>query len=149
MKDQAQWMDLAEEAGQLREALASRAPIEQAKGIILTLCPTDADGAFDRLRTASMRRNVRVAALAAAIVDVVATPSPVFSQTVTATPAHAAAFEALEEWGMDFGHRSTVGMERHFAPSQRDPDSPRPDMEQERVAAQVITSDVRYEVTCL
>ena len=148
MKDRDQWMDLAEEAGQLREALASRAPIEQAKGIILTLCPTDADGAFDRLRTASMRRNVKLATLAVAIVDVVATPSPIFSQTVTATPAHAAAFEALEEWGMDFGHRSTVGMEQHFASSQRDTASPRAGLEQERVAAQVTASEVRYEVTC-
>ncbi len=106
-----EWMDLAEEAGQLREALASRAPIEQAKGIVLVLCCTTVDEAYGRIKDASMHRNIKLAALASAIVDVSVTPSPVFSRTQQPTKAHVIAFEVLEQWGMDFGNRPTTGME--------------------------------------
>ena len=110
MNDQ-EWMDLAEEAGQLREALASRAPIEQAKGIVLVLCCTTIDAAFERMKAASQHRNIKLAALAQAIVDVCTTPSPVFSLSTQPTKALIIAFEVLEEWGMDFGHMPTTGME--------------------------------------
>lgn len=117
------WLDLAEEAGQLREALASRGPIEQAKGIILIMCCTTADEAYGWLRRESMHHNVKLATLAEAIVDVCSNPSPIFCQRVEPTKAHIVAFDLLEEWGMDFGHMPTTGMERQSAPTQRDSES--------------------------
>lgn len=105
-----EWMDLAEEAGQLREALASRAPIEQAKGIILILCCTTIDEAYERLRTESMHHNIKLAHLARGIVDVCATPSPIFSTTAEPSKAHIVASEILQRWGMDFGHMPTLGI---------------------------------------
>lgn len=45
---------------QLREAMASRAPIEQAKGILMAVHGIDDAAAFDRLRTESQQRNVRL-----------------------------------------------------------------------------------------
>jgi GAF domain-containing protein len=47
-------------AVQLREALASRAPIEQAKGILMAVHGIDDGAAFERLRTESQHRNVRL-----------------------------------------------------------------------------------------
>lgn len=61
-------MDLAVEAGQLREALVSRADIEQAKGIIMGIRRCGPDDAFRELSTVSQRANVKVALLAAALV---------------------------------------------------------------------------------
>ena len=52
----------------LREAMRSRAKIEQAKGILAARHGIDPDGAFDRLRVESQRRNVRLAELAATLV---------------------------------------------------------------------------------
>ena len=87
--DEQQWMDLAEEAGQLREALASRARIEQAKGIVLVLRGTSADAAYELLRAASMRHNVKLAVLAATIVDAATTDGP------------DRAMEVLTRWELD------------------------------------------------
>lgn len=62
-------MDLAEEAGQLREAMATRAPIEQAKGIIMALHGCAGDQAFAEIAEVSKRYNVKVARLAQLLVD--------------------------------------------------------------------------------
>lgn len=118
MDDLEQWMDLAEEAGHLREALASQGPIEQAKGVVLILCASTPQGAFGRLALASMTHNITLATLAAAIVDVVATPSPVFTRSVTPRYEHIVALELLEQWGMDFGP-ALAGMQHRRAPTQR------------------------------
>lgn len=87
------WMDLAEEAGQLREAMAHRAPIEQAKGILMSYHACDADTAFAMLRATSQQRNVKLWVLCLAVVE--ATSSvPADGQPVT-DAARAAARELL------------------------------------------------------
>jgi transcriptional regulator with GAF, ATPase, and Fis domain len=64
-------------AEQLRAALASRAVIEQAKGIIMARSRTDADEAFEILRRASQRQNVKLREVARQIVEGAQTrPSP-------------------------------------------------------------------------
>ncbi len=64
-------MDLAIEAGQLREALVNRADIEQAKGIIMSIRRCGPDDAYRELSTVSQRANVKVARLARALVAMV------------------------------------------------------------------------------
>jgi transcriptional regulator with GAF, ATPase, and Fis domain len=55
---------------QLNEAMASRAVIEQAKGMIMARSPkVSADEAFELLRKASQRENVKLRVLAQRIVD--------------------------------------------------------------------------------
>jgi GAF domain-containing protein len=55
---------------QLSEAMKSRAVIEQAKGVLMARSPElDADGAFDVLRRASQRENVKLREIAQRIVD--------------------------------------------------------------------------------
>ncbi len=55
---------------QLSEAMKSRAVIEQAKGILMARSPDlDADGAFDVLRRASQRENVKLRGIAQRMVD--------------------------------------------------------------------------------
>jgi hypothetical protein len=68
--DQYHWMDLAEEAGQLREAMVSRAPIEQAKGMLMLMRGYSADAAWAELRRVSSEENVKVRHLAVALVAV-------------------------------------------------------------------------------
>ena len=54
----------------LNEAMASRAVIEQAKGVLMATTPgLDADGAFDLLRRASQRENVKLRDIARQIVE--------------------------------------------------------------------------------
>jgi GAF domain-containing protein len=54
----------------LTEAMRSRAVIEQAKGMVMAGSPgLDADGAFDILRRASQRENVKLREIAQRIVD--------------------------------------------------------------------------------
>ncbi len=77
-----QWMDLAEEAGQLREALAGRAPIEQAKGILISVHRIDPDAAFSMLTKMSSVHNIKVRVLAAALVDVAGAPAQTPSSPV-------------------------------------------------------------------
>lgn len=52
-------------AAQLEEALATRGVIERAKGILMARQGVDADTAFDLLRRASQRENVKVREIAA------------------------------------------------------------------------------------
>ena len=55
---------------QLTEAMRSRAVIEQAKGMLMAQSPNlDADGAFDLLRRASQRENVKLRDIALRIVE--------------------------------------------------------------------------------
>jgi hypothetical protein len=65
--DQRFLADLVAENEQLRRALAGRAHIEQAKGIIMGLRRCSADDAFGELVVVSNRNNVNVAALASAL----------------------------------------------------------------------------------
>jgi AmiR/NasT family two-component response regulator len=55
---------------QLSEAMQSRAVIEQAKGILMARSPAmTADEAFELLRKASQRENIKLRTLAQRIVD--------------------------------------------------------------------------------
>lgn len=54
---------------QLREAMASRAVIEQAKGILMAQRKVDADAAFTLLREASQHRNTKLRDLARELVE--------------------------------------------------------------------------------
>ncbi len=56
-------------ADQLREAMASRAVIEQAKGVLMAQHKVAADVAFDLLRAASMQRNIKLRTLAQEVVE--------------------------------------------------------------------------------
>ncbi len=58
-----------QEAQQMREAMASRAVIEQAKGVIMAQNRCSPDRAFEILRSASMGRNVKLRDLAWQIVE--------------------------------------------------------------------------------
>lgn len=53
---------------QLREAIASRAVIDQAKGVLMARHGFDADRAFNQLRDESQRRNVKLRSIAQEIV---------------------------------------------------------------------------------
>lgn len=53
----------------LREAMSSRAVIEQAKGILMARERCDEDAAFDALRRASQAENVKLREIAARVVD--------------------------------------------------------------------------------
>ena len=56
----------------LRQALSSRAVIDQAKGVIMALYRIDADAAFARLAEVSQVANVKVTRLATALGGLVA-----------------------------------------------------------------------------
>ncbi|HEU0130365.1 MAG TPA: GAF and ANTAR domain-containing protein [Mycobacteriales bacterium] len=56
-------------AEQLEEAMRSRATIEQAKGILMGERGCDADAAFEMLRAASQRQNVKLREVAQRLVD--------------------------------------------------------------------------------
>jgi len=60
----------------LRQALSSRAVIDQAKGVVMALYRIDADAAFVRLADVSQVANVKVSRLATTLVELVA-QSPV------------------------------------------------------------------------
>jgi GAF domain-containing protein len=56
-------------AGQFEEAMHSRAPIEQAKGVLMARHGVDADAAFDLLRRQSQERNIRLHQVALQVLD--------------------------------------------------------------------------------
>lgn len=58
----------AEQNRQLREAIASRAPIDQAKGILMAVHQISSDEAFEMLRTQSQHSNVKLREVAAQFV---------------------------------------------------------------------------------
>jgi len=55
-------------AGQLQEAMESRASIEQAKGILMAIHNCDAAAAFTMLRTESQSTQIKLNAVARAFV---------------------------------------------------------------------------------
>ncbi|KZM72969.1 GAF and ANTAR domain-containing protein [Nocardia terpenica] len=61
---------------QLRQALASRSVIDQALGIVMGRRGCDRDAAFDVLRQASQRRNIKLAEVAAQVVRTVTGAAP-------------------------------------------------------------------------
>jgi GAF domain-containing protein len=61
---------------QLRDALASRAVIEQAKGAIMAGRRISADEAFELLRRSSQRRNIKLREVAQEVVDSTRPPLP-------------------------------------------------------------------------
>jgi hypothetical protein len=95
--DEQAWTDLAEEAGKLRDALASRAVIEQAKGIVMLLERCDADTAFAVLSRLSQEHDVPVRDLAWAAVTLATVDGArhVELDPVQVVPAAA----LLERWG--------------------------------------------------
>ena len=60
---------LRAEIGQLREALISRAVIDQAIGILMAHGNCDADTAFQRLRSSSRNRNIKLREIARMLVE--------------------------------------------------------------------------------
>jgi len=62
-------------ADTLQTALVSRAIIDHARGVLMGRQRIDADAAFDLLRSASQRENVKVRDIAQRIVDRAPTPS--------------------------------------------------------------------------
>ncbi|MGH3315017.1 MAG: ANTAR domain-containing response regulator [Nocardioidaceae bacterium] len=60
---------LLAEIGQLREALTSRAVIDQAIGIVMAHGNCDADTAFQRLKAASRNRNIKLREIARMLVE--------------------------------------------------------------------------------
>lgn len=69
-----QWIDLAVEAGQLREAMATRPQIDVAKGIIMGARRCSADDAFAEMKRLSSHHNIKVAELSRALVRLVELP---------------------------------------------------------------------------
>jgi transcriptional regulator with GAF, ATPase, and Fis domain len=61
--------EVAEEAGNLHDALTGRDVIGQAKGIVMTHLGVSADEAFEELRRASQRLNVKLREVAARVAD--------------------------------------------------------------------------------
>jgi AmiR/NasT family two-component response regulator len=61
----------------LKQAMESRAPIEQAKGIIMGSMSCDANEAFAILKVQSQRQNLKVRDLAEEIVRNTMRPNPV------------------------------------------------------------------------
>jgi PAS domain S-box-containing protein len=74
--------DAAEQNQQLHEAMASRAPIEQAKGILMAVHQISSDAAFELLRTQSQHTNVKLRDVAAHFVATQAR-QPVFDSRNT------------------------------------------------------------------
>jgi GAF domain-containing protein len=71
------YIDAARLANDMQQAMASRAVIEQAKGIVMAQNRCDAETAFGILRRASQSRNVKIRDLASDLVARVATrPRP-------------------------------------------------------------------------
>lgn len=63
-------------AGQLEQAMASRAVIEQAKGALMAMRGIDEHAAFEWLRQTSQKRNVKVRTLAQEVLAGLSTESP-------------------------------------------------------------------------
>ena len=66
--------DLRRQEGQLRDALSSRAVIDQAKGILMARHGLDADAAFAQLTRISQRRNIKLREVARQLVTEVSRP---------------------------------------------------------------------------
>jgi transcriptional regulator with GAF, ATPase, and Fis domain len=60
----------------IQRALENRAPIEQAKGMLMALHQIDADAAFDMLRRESQAKNVKLHVIAQELVERLSEPGP-------------------------------------------------------------------------
>lgn len=60
----------------IQRALENRAPIEQAKGMLMALHQVDADAAFDMLRRESQNKNIRLHVVARELVERLSDPGP-------------------------------------------------------------------------
>jgi GAF domain-containing protein len=67
--DFARFASARDTAESIQRALATRAPIEQAKGMLMAIHGIDADEAFDMLRRQSQTTNVRLHTLATNFID--------------------------------------------------------------------------------
>lgn len=75
--DFARFKSARDVADALRRALETRAPIEQAKGMLMAIHRIDADTAFHMLRKQSQTTNTRLREVAAAIVETYSAPPSV------------------------------------------------------------------------
>lgn len=75
LRDYAALQNARRVVGQLREAMTSRAPIEQAKGILMAARGVSADEAFQLLRAESQNTNTKLHDVAVAFVTRHSTPT--------------------------------------------------------------------------
>ena len=73
--DFARFKSAREVAESLQRALETRAPIEQAKGMLMAIHGIDADQAFDLLRKQSQTTNTRLHTVASDLVEKLSTPT--------------------------------------------------------------------------
>lgn len=73
--DFARWKSAAQVADTIQGALVNRAPIEQAKGMLMALRGIDAGAAFDLLRRESQAKNVRLHVIASELVQRLSRPT--------------------------------------------------------------------------
>ncbi|MGB7362840.1 MAG: GAF and ANTAR domain-containing protein [Rhodococcus sp. (in: high G+C Gram-positive bacteria)] len=72
--EHARFVDANSAVSALRESMAHRAPIEQAKGILMAMRGIDADAAFASLSSEAQRRNIRVRDVASEFVKLTTNP---------------------------------------------------------------------------
>jgi hypothetical protein len=68
--------DHAARIRQLEQALASHAVVDQARGVLMATHRIDADAAWGLLVRVSSHENIKVRALAEAVITLVASPAP-------------------------------------------------------------------------
>lgn len=84
--DFARFKSARDVADSIQRALQTRAPIEQAKGILMALHGVDADEAFDLLRRESQATNTRLHTVATELVTRLSTPATDDSPTTDSSP---------------------------------------------------------------
>ena len=84
--DFARFKSARDVADSIQRALQTRAPIEQAKGILMALHGVDADKAFDLLRRESQATNTRLHTVATELVTRLSTPATDDSPTTEISP---------------------------------------------------------------
>ena len=84
--DFARFKSARDVADSIQRALQTRAPIEQAKGILMALHGVDADEAFDLLRRESQNTNTRLHTVATELVTRLSTPAAEDSPTTDSSP---------------------------------------------------------------
>ena len=84
--DFARFRSARDVADSIQRALQTRAPIEQAKGILMALHGVDADEAFDLLRRESQATNTRLHTVATELVTRLSAPATDDSPTTDSSP---------------------------------------------------------------
>ena len=79
--DFARFKSARDVADSIQRALDTRAPIEQAKGMLMAILGIDADRAFDLLREQSQATNVRLHTVATTLVQQLSAPTTPLPQT--------------------------------------------------------------------